>query len=69
MLGKSDKTEARKGVPNLHFAVFTTGGNELTIRRVIHGVEAIQVALLFKHIGLGLPLPHKQLAQLGGAYR
>jgi len=67
VLGEGDEAEARVGVPDLNLAVIAAGGDELAVLGVGEGVEVVEVALLLHNVGLGLPLPNQELAEVRAA--
>ena len=64
MLRERSEAEAVLGGPELDLAVVTARRQEVPIWRVGNRVQIEEVALLLQHVGLALPLPHKELALL-----
>ena len=70
VLRKGDEAEARRGRPELDLAVAAAGRDDVAAGRVRQRADLRKVvALLLEDVGLGLPLPHEQLAELRAAKR
>ena len=67
VLGEGHVAEARSHAPELDFAVVAAGGHDAAVRRELQRADAVIMALLLEHVGLGLPLPDEQLAERGAA--
>ena len=62
----------KQGYPDFaqpHLGILPARRHIHAIWRVCHAAHRIEMPLLLEHVGLTLPLPHEQLAQLAAAQR